>query len=102
MARIDIMRRSDGRRTTRSRSSTCANFRGYNGPDQTAREASGPSDRDPRGEIEVFLDRISSDASRPSISDLTIMIFFETVHQTHFILTVDRFDRTVTRKKPIK
>ena len=40
-------------------------------------------------------------ASRRSILDPTATTFFETVHRGRFIVTVDRFDRTVTPKKPI-
>ena len=41
-------------------------------------------------------------ASRRSILDPTATIFSKTVHRGCFIVTVDRFDQTVTPKKPIK
>ena len=41
-------------------------------------------------------------ASRGSILDPTATIFSEMVHRGCFIITVNRFDQTVTPKKPIK
>ena len=41
-------------------------------------------------------------AFRLSILNLTATIFSQTVHRGRFIVIVDRFDRTVTTKKPIK
>ena len=51
MARVDITRRSDGRRTTGSRSRYVPELERYNGPDRTARGESRSSDRDRKGVI---------------------------------------------------
>ena len=52
--------------------------------------------------LERFYNASRGIASRRSILDLTGTIFSETVHRGRFIVTVDRFDRTITPKKPIK
>ena len=57
--------------------------------------------KDWRGESERFYNRISSDESGPSISDPTDATFPKTVHRGPFIITVDRFDRTVTIQSPL-
>ena len=51
--------------------------------------------------FEAFSKALSADQSRPSIRDPTIAIFSKTVHHGPFIVTVDRFDRTVTKFPPI-
>ena len=50
----------------------------------------------------AFLKRLSEDWSEPFIEDRTDATFPKTVHCGPFIVTVDRFDRMVTIKYPIK
>ena len=63
-----------------------------------ARSASRPSDRDPRGANQDILKRLSSGSSGPSISNPTDAIYSKQSTMDHSIVTVDRFDRTVTPK----
>ena len=64
--------------------------------------SSRPSDRDSRGAIQGILYRISKASSRHSIRDPTVAIFLKWSTMDRSIVTVDRFDRTVTPKYPIK
>ena len=49
----------------------------------------------------AFYNASQGDASGPSIHDPTEAIFPKTVHHGPFIVTVDRFDRTVTKFRPL-
>ena len=52
--------------------------------------------------FEAFSKALSADQSRPSIRDPTIATFSENGPSWTVIVTVDRFDRTVTIFRPIK
>ena len=64
--------------------------------------SSRPPDRDRRGAMQCVLKRISEGPSGPSIGDPTDAIYSKRSTMDRFIVTVDRFDWTVTPKCAIK
>ena len=76
--------------------------RRYNGPDRTARGASGPSDQDSKDTIESVFKCLSTDQIPTVHHDPMIATYLKRSTMDCSIVTVDRNDRTVTPKNTIK
>ena len=76
--------------------------RHYNGPDRTARGASGPSDQDSKDAIESVFKRLSTDQIQAVHHDPTVVTYLKRSTMDCSMITVDRNDRTVTPKNTIK
>ena len=81
---------------------TCGNSKFYNGRDAIWRGASRPLDHDPRSKNQAFFLTLIREmiwALHPRSNDRDIS---ENGPSWTIIITVDRFDRTVTNFRPIK
>ena len=76
--------------------------RHYNGPNQTARGASGPSDQDSKDAIESVFKRLSTDQIQAVHHDLTVATYLKRFTMDRSIVTVDQNDRTAMPKNTIK
>ena len=98
----NVTRRSHASWTIRSIKEHVSNKRRYNGPDWTARGASGPSDHESKDVILSVFKRLSMDQIVAVHHDLMATTYLKRSTMDRSIVTVDRNDQTVTPKNDIK